>query len=500
MSDAAAVQQARVTTGVPGLDAILCGGLLQCGVYMVEGRPGGGKTILANQLSFHHSRGGGRVLYVTLLAETHERLLQYIRQLDFFEPERIPEHIAYLSAFAALQDGGLKGLADLLRRECRTRRATLLVIDGLVAAEERATSHTEFKKFVQELQIHANLLGLTVLMLTSTSAASVRPEHTMVDGVLHVADNRVGRRAERELEVRKLRGSDYLRGGHAFQITDAGITLFPRLEALYMDPSREDVCVSDRISTGIPTLDRALHGGLRCSSGTVLFGPTGACKTSMGLHFLSQCSAQEPGLLFGFYETPDRLLFKARALGMNLEPLIEAGHLQLHWFPSTERILDALGHRLLDLVRERKVRRLFVDGVEGFMKAAAHPERLSNFLSALTNELRVRGVTTLYTSELQSLFSHEVALPLEGISSLVENILLTRFIEQQGRMVTILSVIKTRDSAYDHALRELLVGDDGITLAERVQGSFGAQHNAPPAAQDVLHGLRRLLRKRGRAS
>lgn len=490
----------RITTGIPGLDAVLLGGFLRRGVYMVEGRPGGGKTILANQLAFHHSQAAGRVLYVTLLAETHERLLHYIRQLAFFDQSRIPERIAYLSGFATLQEGGLKGLAELLRRECRERRASLLVIDGLVAAEERAASHIEFKKFIQELQIHANLLGHTVLLLTTAASVSVRPEHTMVDGVLQLSDNRIGRRAERELEVRKLRGTDYLRGGHAFQISDAGIALFPRLEALYQEPSHDDGCSSTPISTGIATLDRMLHGGIRRGSSTVLFGPTGACKTSIGLHFLSQCSAEEPGLFFGFYETPDRLLTKARALGIDLSARVDAGHLALHWLPSTERILDALGHRVLEAVRARNVKRLFVDGVEGFIKAAAHPDRISTFLSALTNELRTRGVTTVYTSELDHLFSAELKLPIEGVSSLVENILLTRFVEQQGRLVRIFSIIKTRDSGYDHALREVRVGDQGVTLGERFEGDFGVQHNAPAVDGGALRALRRMLRKRGRPS
>ncbi|HEX6242549.1 MAG TPA: ATPase domain-containing protein [Polyangiales bacterium] len=493
-------EQDRLTTGVPGLDAVLLGGFLRRGVYMLEGRPGGGKTILANQLAFHHSLHGGRVLYVTLLAETHERLLQYIRQLSFFDEARIPEQIGYVSGFVALQDGGLKGLAELLRRECREKRASLLVIDGLVAAEERAESHTEFKKFVQELQIHANLLGHTVLMLTTAASGSVRPEHTMVDGVLNVSDNRVGRRAERELEVRKLRGTDYLRGGHAFQISSTGISVFPRLEALYQEPQHDDGCTFTRISTGIATLDQALEGGIRCGSSTVLFGPTGASKTSIGLHFLSRCSAEEPGLLFGFYETPERVLVKAQALGIDLTPHVKAGHLALHWFPSTERVLDALGHRLLESVRARNVKRLFVDGVDGFMTAATYPERISTFLSALTNELRVRGVTTLYTSELDHLFSTEVKLPLEGVSSLVENILLTRFIEQQGHLKRVFSVIKTRDSGYDHTLRELRISDRGIELGERVEGDFGAQHNVSAAHGGTLRSLGRLLRKRGRQS
>lgn len=40
----------RVDTGVPGLDTILNGGLFRGGVYIVEGAPGSGKTILGNQI------------------------------------------------------------------------------------------------------------------------------------------------------------------------------------------------------------------------------------------------------------------------------------------------------------------------------------------------------------------------------------------------------------------------------------------------------------------
>jgi circadian clock protein KaiC len=503
MTDEAALHaQSRISTGVPGLDAILYGGFLPRSVYMVQGRPGGGKTILANQISFHHAAHGGHVLYVTLLAETHERLLHYIQQLDFFDAAQLSQQVSYLSGFSTLQDSGLKGLAELLRREARTRNATLLIVDGLVAAQERAESSNEFKKFIQELQIHASLIGHTVLLLTSASAHAVRPEHTMADGVVELSDNRQGHSSERELEVKKLRGSDYLRGGHAFQITSSGITVFPRLEALLANPSHEDTCKNQRVSTGIASLDAMLHGGLRCASTTVLFGPTGGGKTSIGLHFLSQSTHEEPGLLFGFYETPRRALLKATALGLDLEAKVAEGVLDLQWSPPTERILDALGHQLLTTVKARGAKRVFIDGVDGLLKAATYPQRISHFLSALTNELRVRGVTALYTAELQHIFSNEVMLPMEGISSLVENILLVRFVEIGGRVMRVLSVIKTRDSAYDDSLRELVISSRGVELASTIESSFGAQHNMSPASGEsaAARAVRRLLRKRGKSS
>lgn len=490
--------QDRVPTGVPGLDLVLHGGFLRRGVYMIQGRPGAGKTILANQVCFHHAAQGGRVLYTTLLAETHERLLFNLEPLTFFDTSRVPEQLSYLSAFSTLEQGGLKGLVEVLRREVRARKATLLVVDGLVTVEESAETKRDFKKFIHELQIHANFAGCTILLLTSVSAEPVGPEHTMVDGVIELTDNRLDRRAERELEVKKFRGSSYLRGGHSFQITRDGIVVLPRIEALLQEPSREDPCKTERVSTGIAQLDRMIEGGLPCASSSVIFGPTGAGKTTFGLHFLDQSSKSEPGLLFGFYETPTRIFLKARALGLGLEKKYEQGIFDILWQPPTERILDGLGNKLLAAVHERGVKRLFIDGVDGFMKSATHPDRISHFLAALTNELRVLGVTTLYTSELQDMFTSEVRLPISGISSLVENILFLRFVELRSQLYRMLSVIKVRDSAYDSSFREFRITSRGIELSDTFQSAESVLSGDAKAAGPSRPKRKGLLKRRSR--
>jgi circadian clock protein KaiC len=473
----------RLSTGVPGLDTILHGGFLRGGVYMLQGRPGAGKTILANQACFHHMEQGGRVVYATLLAESHARLIFNLEPMSFFDASRIPEQPFYMSAFSTLEEGGLKGLVEVLRREVRARKASLLVVDGLVAAEETAETKKDFKKFIHELQTHLSLVGCTILLLTSGGSDTVRAEHTMVDGFLELTDNRLGRRTERELEMKKFRGSSYLRGGHAFQITRDGVVVHPRIEALLQEPSREDPCKEARISTGIARLDDMMNGGLPCASTTMVLGPSGSGKTTFGLHFLNECGKAEPGLLFSFYETPPRLMLKARAVGLDLEKKCKEGSLDILWYPPTERILDALGNRLLATVRERGVRRLFVDGIDGFQKAAAHPERISHFLTGLTNELRVLGVATVYTAELPELFSAKVQLPVSGISHIVENMVLLRFVEMRARLYRMLSVLKVRDSEYDGALREYHITAKGVELADTFQ-----------SAESILSGRARPAR------
>jgi circadian clock protein KaiC len=130
----------RIASGVPGLDAILQGGFLKDGIYIIQGSPGAGKTILANQICFHHANNGGGVLYVTLLAESYSRMLLHIGQLRFFDPNLIPNRIFLISAFRVLEEHGLAGLLDLLRREVQAREATVLVLDGMISIQDTTTS------------------------------------------------------------------------------------------------------------------------------------------------------------------------------------------------------------------------------------------------------------------------------------------------------------------------------------------------------------------------
>jgi len=108
---------ARVPTHVPGLDTVLCGGFLRGGIYVVRGAPGSGKTILGNQICFENARRGGSSAYVTLLAESHARMMLHLESVDFFDLELAGDRVRYLSAYGALMKSGLPGVLDFIRAE-----------------------------------------------------------------------------------------------------------------------------------------------------------------------------------------------------------------------------------------------------------------------------------------------------------------------------------------------------------------------------------------------
>lgn len=490
------VTLARVPSGIPGLDKILRGGFLSGGVFVVDGAPGTGKTILANQMAFAHTANGdGRALFITLLAESHARMMQHMDALSFFDRRRVPDGIVYLSGFHTLEDGGLNGFAKLVRAEMKKRKPTLVVLDGLVTLADSSPSPREFRKFVYELQAYAALEGCVVLLLTSEGVADRRPEHTIVDGVLELEQCRVGMNTQRVLQVRKFRGSDVLLGQHTFRITQDGIVVFPRMEGLLANPSGEAEIRDDYISTGVETLDAMLGGGLPYGTTTCVVGPTGTGKTTLGLHFLAGSSGDEPGLHFGFYETPQRLLKKARGIGLSLESLLEQGHLEIIWHPPTEPHLDEIGDRLLQAVARRGVTRLFVDGLAAYYEATADAERITNFFTALTNEFRARGVTTVYTSGTPEVIRSEVTAPPTGIATVLDNLIVLRFVEFRAELHRVLSIVKVGESDFDSKLREFKITSAGIRLSagfesaeallsgfarERASATLGAGNGPPP--------------------
>jgi circadian clock protein KaiC len=352
----------RRPTGIEGLDTILDGGLLVSGVYIIQGPPGAGKTILANQTCFNHAAAGGRAIYVTLLAESHSRLFAHLRRMAFFDESAIPDRVYYIGGYSALDAGGLDALVSLIRGAIQKQKATLLVVDGLVSAQESSPTEREFKKFLQEIQTLADLTACTVLLLTNAERASGNfPEHTMVDGVVHLTDELSELRPLRHIRILKLRGSAPVRGLHSVRITDRGLEVRPRIETrLPRDGvSEKDVASGPKLPFGVAALDDMLRGGVRPGSITMLLGSSGSGKTLLGMQFLAEGVRRgEQVVYFGFYERPEAILAKCQRVGIGgLKEGVERGLARLVWHRPVEGVIDELGESLVQIVRRPSMAR-----------------------------------------------------------------------------------------------------------------------------------------------
>src|SRR5215212_5191368 len=460
-------QLTRLRTGVAGFDRILQGGFFRGGLYIIAGPPGAGKTILGNQLCFHHVASGGRAVFITLLTESHSRMLAHLGTLSFFDPAPIGSSLQYLSGYSVLLSEGLAGLLKLLRTVIRDQAATMLVLDGLTNVEAVAGAPLELKQFLHDLHAFTEVSSCTTFLLAHHQGELlVQPEHMMVDGVVALSSHRLSVRSIREIEIWKLRGSGYVEGRHFCTITDAGMTVYPRTEVV-LDGAPFDVSSErGRRAFGVAQLDAMLQGGLLTGSNTVVVGPSGSGKTLLGLHFLTAgAQAGERGLYIGLYEPPPDLIAKADKIGLEMSRWAAAGQIDFHWQPVVENSLDVVVAQLLQTIEAQGIQRVFMDGLQGLQAMTAYPERLNRFLTALSNELRIRQITTIYTIEMRDILSPTVVIPIDGLSALADNLIFLRQVELRSQLYRLISILKVRASDYATAIREFQITNQGIEVA-----------------------------------
>lgn len=453
-----------LSTGIAGFDDILGGGLPEGSLYLIQGLAGSGKTTLASQVAFMQARAGKRVMLLTLIAESHAKMLNHVSNFDFFDEALVGDQIQMLSGYASLASGGLRGLLRLISAELNRHRPGMLVIDGFRSVRDSGPSDLNLSEFMHALNALVFTMNCTTLLLSPVEGNMPESENTLVDGVIELSQYESGMQLVREIKVFKLRGANHLLGKHVFEINQSGVDIFPRFEATATRAGKVPGTSDRYVSVGIPSWDKCIGGGVVSGSLTCLLGSPGVGKTLMGLHFIEQGLKDEQNcLIVGFYESPERLLAKARKAGMQLDGYLDSGALQMLWQLPLETLCDDLAKRMLDNISRRGVTRLLIDGVDGLRNIVVQQQRVRPFLVALTNELRARGVTTFITEQLP--YFRESRPQVDPSSSqLYENMMLLEYIVQNEVSQRQISVMKLRENGYDGASRLMHISDAGIEI------------------------------------
>jgi circadian clock protein KaiC len=461
-------------TGIEGFDAILNGGLPAHHLYLLQGLAGSGKTTLACQIGFHHAKQGRKVLILTLIAESHAKLLQHLSNFNFFDDSLLNKEIIFFGGYSSIAEGGLRGLLDFITTVLNEQQPELLIIDGFRTVRESRSSDLSLSEFMHSLNSLVSTMGCTTFLLSPTQGNLPDSENTLVDGLIELSQYQDGVRTIRELKVFKVRGSNHLLGQHAFEVKEEGIVVYPRLEAVATCTNIPSESSDKFARFGIPSLDR-ITGGVMVGSITNLVGKPGAGKTLMGLHFIHQGLLEnENCLMLGFYESPQRLLQKSRKIGIDLSTFLEQRNLEIIWRLPLEVIMDELAQCIFENIDRRGVKRVFIDGVDGFRNIVMHPERIKSFLIALVNELRRRNVTTFFTQELP--YFKESFAEAESIQSvLYENMLLLNYSEIHGINRRLFSVLKLRENDYEPAIHLMEISDKGISINAPVSSLYAAE-------------------------
>ena len=454
--------QSKLASGVAGLDVVLGGGLPAGGLYLIQGLAGSGKTTLACQIGFSHARQGKKVLILTLLGESHAKMINHFANFSFFDEALIGKQIMFFSAYASIRKG-LRELLQLIVQTMAEEQPHILIIDGFRSIRNGNASDLALTEFMHSLNSLVSSMGCTTFLLSPVEGNVTDNENTLVDGVIELGQYCQGMSVIREIQIFKIRGAKHLLGKHVFEVREEGVVVYPRFE-LMAAKGTAPVAEAGRRSVGIPSWDARIGGGVAAGSITCLLGSPGVGKTLMGLHFIGEgLKNNESCLILGFHEAPDSIVQKAARIGIELQPHIASGKLQLMWQLPLEILIDDLAARMLSCVREHKVSRLLIDGVEGLSNLIMHPERSRWFLIALTNQLRMLGVTVYITEQLH--YFRRLAPAAEpSSSSLYENIMLLEYFTVGDINHRQVSVMKLRENDYDGANRLMTISREGIVV------------------------------------
>ncbi|MES2259379.1 MAG: ATPase domain-containing protein [Pseudomonadota bacterium] len=460
----------QLTTGIRGFDDLLNGGFPAHSVYLIQGLAGSGKTTLACQIGFHHAHAGKKVLMLTLIAETHGKMLNHLSNFSFYDESLVGERIVFFSAYADLLRGGLRELLRFIATTLAEHKPDILLIDGFRSVREARPSDLALSEFMLSLNSLVATMACTTFLLSPTEGNVADSENTLVDGLIELSQYEEGLQLIREIKVFKIRGVKHMLGRHVFEVTLDGVVIYPRLEAVSTLSNQAPGASMEQVSFGIKGWDNLTNGGVLRGSTTALLGNPGVGKTLMGLHFIYHGLKQgESCMIVGFYEAPARLIEKGRSVGIELGPYLESGQLRIHWHVPLEVLVDRLAHDVLRDTRQFKVARLLIDGLDALHDIILHRDRSRSFLAALVNELRCRNVTTFFTQELPYGEGRSSIEP--SASMLFENIILLRYAEIDGLNQRRISVLKLRENDYDAANHLLTITHQGMAVKGRVPGA-----------------------------
>lgn len=484
----------RISTGIAGLDDILLGGLTPERLYLVEGDPGSGKTTLAIQFLLEGVRCGDSGLYITLsetanelrsVASSHGWSLDGISLYELVNEDGLDidagQSVLYPSELE------LGETTKNVMRQVDEMRPKRVVFDSLSEMRLLAQNPLRYRRQILALKQYFSQRNCTVLLLDDkTSEAGDLQLHSLAHGVISLDQSaQEFGRERRRLRVNKMRGVKFDGGYHSFNIETGGIKVFPRLVAVGSGRPFE----SAPQSTGSPELDRMLGGGLTPGTSMLLIGPSGVGKTTAAIRCcLTALERGERVVYYLFDEGVKTLVNRSANLGMNLQPYIDNGQLAINHIDPAELSAGEFAWNVRQAVQEEHASFLVLDSLNAYLQAMPGERFLLLQMHEMLSYLGQHGVTTLLLLGLHGVIG-DIRSDLD-LSYLSDGILAFRYFETQGKILSAITVVKSRTNDHERSIRQLRLSEDrGLQVGEAISDFEGILSGLPTyrGATPMLH-------------
>lgn len=459
----------RVSSGIAGLDEILEGGLPKKHAYLLQGDAGTGKTTLAFQFLLAGVQRGEKVLYISILqsAEDIEEMalshgwdLTGIN-LEILIDEAVSDSRLNEQNLLPSSEVQLNEVMTAVKKTVKRVQPDMVVFDSieqfrLIAGEPLIYQ----QKAMALLRIFDQIKTTSIFIHTNEEQAGFK---TLAHGIISLqADLPMLGGLRRFINVEKMRSISFKEGRYFYRICRGGLVVYPPLP---MDGGDAEPYVHELVDSGNDQLNTLVGGGLQAGTACLLAGAAGTGKSSIANTY-AYASAREGrrAVLFVFDEHVRTVKERSRAMGMDLDPLIDKGLINLVQVNVADFTAGELAHMMRREVEEQDTRLVVVDSVSGYYNAMPGEPKLTARLHEMLSYLGQKKVLTLLVMTEHGLFSEE--RNEIDVSYISDSIIMLRRFEARGKIRFAISAIKKRIGDHEKTIRELKISEKGIEIGQ----------------------------------
>jgi len=465
----------KAPTGIAGFDEITGGGLPRGRSTLLVGGPGSGKTVLALQFLVHGTQNCKEPGIFVAFEESSKRIVANAASFGWKLDELGPKKLFFMDA-QPLPDlvqsgdfdlGGMLAALNLQTRKMGARRIVFDALDVVLALlPDPALRRREVYR-LHEWLLARELTGLITLKAGAEEASAISQQsfgfmQFMVDCTVLLNHSVVLGVSQRNLRVQKYRGSGFDEDESPFVIGKNGFEV-----AVARTPDRGDSKVSnERISSGVERLDTMLGGGYYRGASVLITGFSGTAKTTLsGAFAQAACQRGERTLFVSFDSEGSEVIRNLSSVGIRLDRYVKNGCLRMISERTITGSAESFLMRIKTLAREHGARCVVIDPVSTWAKSG-NALTARSVAERLVDWAKADGTTLLCTSLLDEMSSQSEGSSSLQISKIADTWIHLNYLLQAGERNRGLSIIKSRGTAHSNQVRELILSNTGVTLAD----------------------------------
>lgn len=469
----------RLSSGIPGFDEILMGGFVPQRSYLLRGLPGTGKTALGMHFLAEGVKNNEKVLFINM-GEPTAQVISNAQTMGFDT-----EGIDFLDLspdeafFANMEAYDIFSPAEV-ERESTTAQITekilavkpvRIFLDPITQFRYLSTDEFQFRKQALSFLRFLTDKGATVLFTSEFSDHDPDDDlQFMCDGIINLDFFKEGR----SISLSKFRGSGFRFGVHSMRITSSGVKIYPRLRPMV----KEREFVQETISSGVPEMDELLHGGIERGTTTIISGPSGVGKTTVGIQFMKEAAGRgERSVVYTFEESEENLINRCESINIPVKSMINTGMLSVVPVEPLRYSPEEFAQLVRNEVDSNGSKIVMIDSSSGY-KLSLRGEDPVSHLHSLAKYMTRMGVTVILINEVENI-SGDLKITEIGISYLADNIIFLRYFETGGELLKSIGVLKKRLSDFEKTLRELRITQYGIRVGPPLTNIRGILSGTP---------------------